>query len=134
MMPDLQMSVLCDDVRQERTGKFILIGLFDVIGLPVFPALFPRMCVVTRWCSGQGTFHERVRLVGPDGAAVVEGQKIPIPLNDPEATATNVQFFINVKFEAAGTYWIEVLLEEDIKLRYPLRVNLVTPQPPPMPA
>ena len=53
MMPDLQMSVLCDDVRQERSGKFILIGLFAVIGLPAFPALFPRICIVNRWCCGQ---------------------------------------------------------------------------------
>ena len=25
--PDLQFSVLCDDVRREENGKFILIGL-----------------------------------------------------------------------------------------------------------
>ena len=34
MIPDLQSSLLCDDVRQERTGKFILIGLFDSLGSP----------------------------------------------------------------------------------------------------
>ena len=48
MIPDLQMSVLCDDVRQERSGKFILIGLFDVIGMPQFPALFARVRIVNR--------------------------------------------------------------------------------------
>ena len=32
MIPDLQTSLICDDVRQERNGKFILIGIFDVIG------------------------------------------------------------------------------------------------------
>jgi len=29
MLPDLQSSLICDDVRQERNGKFMLIGLFD---------------------------------------------------------------------------------------------------------
>ena len=32
LTPDLQSSLICDDVRQERNGKFILIGLFDMIG------------------------------------------------------------------------------------------------------
>jgi hypothetical protein len=132
MIPDLQMSVLCDDVRQERSGKFILIGLFDVIGLPQFPALFHRVCIVNRWCSGQGVFHEKTRVVGPDnGIVVAEGQGIPVQLANPESTVTNVEFFMNLKFDKEGTYWIEVLLDNDLKLRYPLRVNRV--QAPPTP-
>lgn len=139
MMPDLQMSVLCDDVRQERTGKFILIGLFDVIGLPQFPAVFPRMCIVNRWCSGEGVFKEKTRIVGPDnGVVVAEGQGIAVQLANTEATATNVEFFLNLKFDKEGVYWIEVLIDGDLKIRYPLRVNRV-PQGPaaqggPMPA
>jgi hypothetical protein len=130
MMPDLQMSVLCDDVRQERTGKFILIGLFDVIGLPQFPAVFPRMCIVNRWCSGQGTFREKTRIVGPDnGVVVAEGQGIAVQLPNTESTATNVEFFMNLKFDKEGVYWIEVLIDEDLKIRYPLRVNRVQPPP-----
>lgn len=128
MIPDLQMSVLCDDVRQERTGKFILIGLFDMIGLPQFPALFPRVCIVNRWCSGQGTFMEKTRIVGSDnGVVVAEGQGIQVKLPNTESTVTNVEFFINLKFDKEGVYWIEVLLDNDLKLRYPLRVNRVQP-------
>jgi hypothetical protein len=132
MIPDLQMSVLCDDVRQERSGKFILIGLFDVIGMPQFPALFPRVCIVNRWCSGQGVFKEKTRIVGPDnGVVIAEGQGIPVQLQGTESTVTNVEFFMNLKFDKEGVYWIEVLLDDDLKLRYPLRVDRV--QPPSLP-
>lgn len=132
MIPDLQMSVLCDDVRQERSGKFILIGLFDVIGMPQFPALYPRVCLVNRWCSGQGVFKEKTRIVSPDSATVVaEGQDIAVHLAHPEAAVTNVEFFLNLKFDQEGVYWIEILLDGDLKLRYPLRVNRVVPPPPP---
>ena len=128
MIPDLQMSVLCDDVRQERSGKFILIGLFDVIGLTQFPAVFPRVCLVNRWCSGEGNFTEKTRSVGPDnGVVVAEGQSIAVQLPNPESTVTNVEFFMNLKFEKEGVYWIEILLDGDLKLRYPLRVNRVNP-------
>jgi hypothetical protein len=130
MIPDLQMSVLCDDVRQERSGKFILIGLFDVIGLSAFPTLFPRMCIVNRWCCGQGTFRERTRIIGPDnGAVVVEGQEIVVRLPDAESSVTNVEFFLNVKMEKEGVYWVEIMIDGDLKLRYPLRVNRVSAPP-----
>ena len=43
----------------------------------------------------------------------------------PESTATNVEVFVNVAFEEAGAYWVEILLDGDLKVRYPLRVNKV---------
>ncbi len=47
---------------------------------------------------------------------------------DNEATATSVEFFLNVKFETEGTYWVEILLDRDIKVRYPLKAKQVTGQ------
>lgn len=130
MMPDLQSSLVCDDVRQERNGKFILIGLFDVIGVPAFPALFQRLCVVNRWCCGSGVFKQRSRILAPDGKTVViEGQNIDINLPESEATATSVEIFMNAKFDTEGVYWIEILLEGDLKLRYPLRAVKIKPPP-----
>lgn len=130
MIPDLQSSILCDDVRQERNGKFILIGLFDAIAVPTFPIVYPRLFMVTRWCSGEGVFKQRTRVLKPDQQTVlVEGKDIPVHLLSPEATATNVEAFINVKFEEPGVYWIEILLDGDLKIRYPLRVSLVQAPP-----
>ena len=128
MVPDLQMSVVCDDVRQERSGKFILIGLFDVIGMAQFPALFPRICIVNRWCCGEGRHLEKTRIVGPDGRTVLaESKELAVELPSQEASVTNVEFFLNVKFDSDGVHWVEIILNGDLKLRYPLRVNRVTP-------
>ena len=137
MIPDLQSSILCDDVRQERNGKFILIGLYDAIGAPDFPLIYPRLFMVTRWCSGEGLFKQRTRILKPDGTTVlVEGKDIPVQLPGPEATATNVEAFMNVAFKEEGAHWIEILLDGDLKIRYPLRVSKVQPPPqqPPGPA
>ncbi len=138
MIPDLQSSLLCDDVRQERNGKFILIGLFDLIAVPAYPAQFPRLCLVNRWCCGQGAFTQRSRLLRPDGLTpMAEGHPVPVNLADSESTATNVEFFLNVRFETPGTYWVEILLDGDLKVRYPLRARQIKaaaeppePQPP----
>lgn len=132
MIPDLQSSLLCDDVRQERNGKFILIGLFDGLGVPAFPAVFQRVCVVNRWCCGVGEFKQHSRILKPDGNTVLfEGKDAPVKLPDNEANATCVEFFMNVRFETEGTYWVEVLLDGDLKLRYPLKARQVTGHMPP---
>jgi len=130
MLPDLQSSLLCDDVRQERNGKFILIGLFDAIGVPKYPAVFQRLCMVNRWCCGIGEFTQKTKLLKPDGMTpMVEGQNVKVKLPDSEATATCVEMFLNVKFETPGTYWIEILLDGALKLRYPLKAAQIKPRP-----
>jgi hypothetical protein len=126
MLPDLQSSVLCDDIRQERNGKFILIGLFDGLAVERFPATFQRICVFNRWCCGQGRFEQRSRIVAQDGSTpVVHGKPVSIRLPGPEATATSVEIFLNVTFPGPGTYWVEVLLDGDLKLRYPLKAHAI---------
>ncbi len=130
MMPDLQSALLCDDVRQERNGKFILIGLYDALMMRSFPGRHPKLCIVTRWCSGAGSFVQHTRIVAPDQETVVmEGRSIPVELKNPEDTRTNVEIFMNVLFQNPGTHWVEILLDDDLKLRFPLRV--VKAQPPP---
>lgn len=124
MIPDLQSSLICDDVRQERNGKFMLIGLFDAIHAERFPITFARLCLVTRWCSGEGTFVQRSRLLHPDQQTVLaEGKEVQVKLPSPEAAATSVEVFMNVTFPEAGTCWVEILLDGDLKIRYPLRAN-----------
>jgi hypothetical protein len=128
MIPDLQASLLCDDVRQERNGKFILIGLFDGLAVQQLPTRFHRICVVNRWCCGQGQFQQKTRIVGTDGqTTVVEGKEIAVNLPDANHTATSIEAFMNTLFEKPGAYWIEVLLNGQLRLRYPLILRTVEP-------
>jgi hypothetical protein len=124
MIPDLQSSLICDDVRQENNGKFMLIGLFDAIHAERFPMTFARLCLVTRWCSGEGVFTQRSRILHPDQQTVLAaGKDVAVRLPSAEASATSVEVFMNVTFPEAGTCWVEILLDGDLKIRYPLRVN-----------
>lgn len=137
MTPDLQACLICDDVRQERNGKFILIGLFDLINANQFPFVFPRLCLVSRWCGGEGEFRQVSRLLKPDQKTIIaQGQPMPVRLPNTEAIATNIEVFASMVFPESGIYWIEVLLNGDLKIRYPLRVAPLPPpanKPPPQP-
>jgi len=131
--PDLQSCLLCDDVRREHNGKFILIGLFDALGVPNFPLKYPRICMVTRWCSGKGNFVQSSRILQPDRSSpLVQGKDIPVRLKDDLHTATNVELYMNVEFDAPGTYWVEVSLDGSLKLTFPLRLGQIQmPEQPP---
>lgn len=129
MIPDIQSCLLCEDVRQERNGKFILIGLIDAVQVPRLPVRFGKLCMVTRWCSGEGEFLQASKIYKPDQTSVmVTGKDIPVKLPNPQCITTNVEIFLNVTFESEGTHWVEIALDKDLKLRYPIGVHLAKPK------
>ena len=133
ILPDLQCSLLCEEVRQEANGNLFLIGVVNVIRVPQLPIVAGRVCIFNRWTAGIGQFAETVRLIAPDQTTVVSKGEMKFELRDPAMSATNVMFFGQVKLEAAGTYYIEVLVDDVMKLRYPVPVIAAPPQGQPAP-
>ena len=127
ILPDLQCSLLCEEVRQEVNGNLFLIGVVNVIRVPQLPIVAGRICIFNRWVAGIGQFNETVRLVGPDQTTVISKGELKFELRDPALSATNVMLFGQVKFETAGTYYLEVLVDDVMKLRYPVPVVVAAP-------
>ena len=127
ILPDLQGSFLCEDVRQEVNGNFIVIGVIGYVNVPQLPVVAFKLCVFNRWAAGIGQFTESVRLVAPDQSTVIRESKVKFGLQDPTHNATNVTVFGQVKFEQAGAYYVEVLVDDVLKLRFPIPVRVVQP-------
>lgn len=127
ILPDLQSSLLCEEIRQEINGNFILIGVIGVIRVPQVPITAMKICVFNRWTAGVGMFQEVVRLIAPDQTTVVRQSQVKFNLKDPAHHATNVSVFGQVEFSAAGLYQVEVLVEDVMKLRFPVPVVVVPP-------
>ncbi len=127
ILPDLQCSLLCEDVRQETSGNFIIIGVIAYVNVPQLPVTAFKLCVFNRWTAGIGQFNEVVRLVAPDSTTVLRQSQVKFQLQDPSFNATNVTVFGQLKFETPGTYFMEVLVDDVMKLRFPIPVRIVTP-------
>jgi len=125
IIPDLQCSILCEDVRQEASGNFILVGVINLIRVPQLP-VNGRLCLFNRWNSGVGRFRESVRILAPDQKTVVLKGEMNFELKEPMLPSTNVNV-LGVRFDAAGTYYVEVLVDDILKLRFPLVVAVVPP-------
>jgi hypothetical protein len=129
ILPDLQASILCDEVRQEVSGNFILLGIIAFVQVPQLPVTAMKLCIFNRWTAGVGNFTESIRLVAPDQTTVLRQSQVKFALGDPSHNATNVSVFGQVKFETEGVYFIEVLVDDIMKLRFPIPLRIVAPPP-----
>ena len=128
ILPDLQCSLLCEEIRQEVTGNFFLVGVINYIRVPQLPVMALKLSLFNRWTAGVGQFTESARLIGPDQTTVLRKGEVKFGLKDATLHATNVTLFQQVEFKTAGTYYMEILVDDVMKLRYPVPIILAPPQ------
>jgi hypothetical protein len=132
ILPDLQCSLLCEEIRQESNGNFFLIGVINYLRVPQVPVTAFKLSVFNRWTAGMGQFTESVRFVAPDQTTLLRKSELKFELKDPSLHSTNVSVFGQVEFKTSGTYFVEVLVDDVMKLRYPIPL-MVQPQNPNQP-
>ena len=134
ILPDLQCSLLCEEIRQEANGNFFLIGVINLIRVAQLPAMAFQLSVFNRWTAGVGQFVESSRLIAPDQTTVLRKAEVKFGLQHVGLHATNITVFRQVEFKTPGAYFVEVLVDDVMKLRYPVSVILAPPpNPPPTP-
>jgi hypothetical protein len=75
-----------------------------------------------------------VRLIAPDQTTVLRKSEVKFELKDAVLHSTNVTLFGQVEFKTPGTYFVEVLVDDVMKLRYPVPMILAPPSPNPQPS
>jgi hypothetical protein len=81
-----------------------------------------RLCIWTRWCCGAGKFRQRSRIVGVDEQNVLAEAEVEFELKEMEGHATNVHYFGGVQFQQFGLHHVEIYLQDELRLRFPLPV------------
>jgi uncharacterized protein DUF6941 len=126
VLPDLQASVICEDVRQEVNGMQTLVGIINLIPARMLPVALLKLCVWTRWCGGFGHFRQNSRILGVDDQHVLAESQIDFELKELEGHVTNVNLFTGVQFQQYGLHHVEIMLDQELRLRYPLPVIQVS--------
>jgi hypothetical protein len=130
ILPDLQCSLLCEDIRQEASGNFILVGVINLVRVPQLPVTAFKLCVFNRWTAGFGQFRETLRFIAPDQTTVLRQGEMKFALQEVTHNATTITVWGQVKFEIAGAYYVEVMVDDVMKLRFPLVISVAPPGPP----
>ena len=71
---DITQVLLCDSANVADDGKLNVLGQFDKVSAPVFPALRPQTCLVLRLGADDGASQRQlaVRLLNADGRPIGE--------------------------------------------------------------
>jgi hypothetical protein len=128
VIPDLQAALVCEDVRLEVNGFNTIVGVVNMIAVPVIPFRIIKFCVFTRWVSGEGNFIQTVRILRPDDEHEVAKTETHFEMTGGDAHTTNITLFGGLEFQQFGDYPIEILLDGDLFLRFSLRVVPVRSQ------
>lgn len=121
ILPDLQAAVLCEDVRAEMSGQQTLVGIIGLVVAPSLPIGFFKLCLWSRWCGGTGAFNQRSYILGDNDEPIAQSA-VDFSLPELNAHATNVHVFGGVQFTKYGIYHVEIHLEGELKMRFPLPV------------
>jgi len=126
--PTLVHTILCDDVRQEAGGKFSLMGLFETISAGTFPALHPRFAIMNEWSGGRGEFLAKIRLLAPDKKTILSESEAKLSFFNETQRHRDISIRFNTAFPSPGTYWLEMVLDDEQAGLVPLPVQQVIPQ------
>lgn len=132
-MPELDFAFLSDAAEAEPGRKFyVLGGGIDVIAGASVPLVHPHMALLMRFLvhpTELGRSHLlEVRLIDADGAelARIEGQ-LEAQSGGPPGRPAGVNVVINMantRFEQAGDYSVEILMNNQHQKSLPLRVQI----------
>ena len=65
--------------------------------------------------------------MGADEAQLIAQAEVEFELKEMEGHATNVHYFGGVQFQQFGLHHVEIFLEDELRLRFPLPVVRVVP-------
>src|SRR5437763_17043194 len=126
MLPYLESAVVYEDVRCEINGMQTLVGVLSVILAPTLPINYIKLCIWARWCSGAAKFRQKSRIVGVDEQQVIAQAEVEFVLKAMEGHATNVHYFGGVPIQQYGMHDVEIYLEDELRLRFPVPVLQIT--------
>lgn len=126
---NIQVAVLCDAATDDN-GKLNLLGAFDTIFAPQWPAVHPQCSVALRvtFMSGdEGDRKLKLNFVNADGRSIMPPIDIPVSVVMPEdAHFVTRNFVVNIqglKFAEAGLYSVDVRLDDKSRAAIPLWVK-----------
>ena len=135
---EIPIATLCD-AATDYAGKLNLLGAFDTVLTTNFPAIHPQCTIALRFIFNKGEEGNRVfrlTFVDEDGKAVMPPIELAIDIRIPdEVNYLSRNLIINLqqlKFDVAGQYAVEVLMDGQQVATIPLLVREVKAPPQPV--
>ena len=105
----LKNLLICEDAVVAKDGKLSVINIFTEIKSENFPAMHPKLTIISMVTGDNGSYDERIEIISPDNETIskVDG-KAEILGPDGSGFLAN---FINLPFLKEGKFWIKVSID-----------------------
>lgn len=112
----LNFAIVCDNAFiAQGSNSLNIIGIFDRIGAAQFPAIHPRLVLVTSASGDSGTYKQKITLKNKEtnkAIAELEGEFIIHSIGQKAQFISN---FFNLVFPSRGEYIFEIEINDDIQ-------------------
>jgi len=129
----IDFAVLADYALIDQRGKLSILGMFQHVWVPRFPAVHPRTHLVLRVRGARteiGTHTIQIRFVDESGTEHLSGGGT-VEFGEPPAGVTELEagavLVFDVPLPRAGRYWFEIALGQVPPTRVPLAAALAPP-------
>jgi hypothetical protein len=127
--PYLKLGVICEHALQEKDNVLSIIRIVDRFTITISgeepPDEMPEgvniMTIVMCWTGGLGTHEASFRIQSPSGDIQPSPQTWSFNL-DALNRSHNIIVKIPVRIKRPGIYWIQYLLNDEVKSRIPFQV------------
>jgi hypothetical protein len=131
----IDFAVLCDYALIDQFGKLSVLGIFEHIWVPKFPAVHPRLHLVMR-LKGRRTElgkHEiLIRLVDDENEEIISSDGT-VDFSEPPAGVLEIEagtvLVFDVPFSRPGRYEFFITVDNTIECSMPLTVGLAPSSP-----
>jgi hypothetical protein len=122
--PVLQFSIPCLEIETEDKPP-VFSYVFYELPFPNAPVSF---YIANAWSNGEGSFTQEIKLIKPSGNLLVSTGKQDFELKSFNIPQLMVNLFRDMMFDEFGDYKVEVYLNEQKIIEYPLSVRQLTPE------
>ena len=127
--PYLKLGTICERVLEEKDGVLSLIRIVDRFTFTITgkepPGQLPRvvrlLTIIMSWVGGLGSHEAAFNIISPGG----ETQRSPRSWSfslDAINRGHNIIVTLPVSMAREGVYWIEFILNDQVKSRVPFQV------------
>lgn len=127
--PYLKVGTICERVLEEKDGVLSLIRIVDRFTITItgkeppdqLPQGIKLLTIIMGWVGGLGSHEAALNIISPGGETQKSPQSWSFTL-DAINRGHNIIVTLPIRIAKEGVYWVEFILNDQVKSRIPFQV------------
>ena len=120
--PKLNFLIVCETAFPSQEGNLNIIGIFENVFAPNFPAIHPKMTIVFNVSGNIGEYAFDLSIKGPDKKEIIPSVRGGFNIAGQNTKFGFIGNLVNLKFTTEGTYSVDLSINDRLIGRTQFRV------------